>query len=141
MRLVKFIISVKFYRRKNRISQHFIYNGSKRDLKYIKSPQYTLFNKFREETIKRSLSIYNKYDFLNYSEEEDRVILRFISNKKEKLTPYYFTIFAFAPPFPGCIYCKYKKKENDVFFYCDFKQKAFSKNLKTCRFFRQREGI
>lgn len=139
MRLIKFIISVKFYHRGNKTLQHFIYNGNKRDLKYIKSLQYSLFDKFREETIKKSLSSNNGYDFLNYTEKEDRVILRFANSKKEKLIPYYFTIFAFAPPFPGCVYCKYKQKENGIFFYCDFKQKTFSKNLKSCKFFRQRE--
>ena len=139
MRLVKFIISVKFYRRKNKVFQHFIYNGDKKDLKYIKSPQYSLFNNFRKRTQKQALSSYSEYEFLNIVEENDRLIFKFIAKKKQKLVPYYFVVSSFAPPFPGCIYCKYKKILNDVFFYCDFKQKTFSKNLKSCRFFKQRE--
>ena len=77
--------------------------------------------------------------WINIVEENDRLIFKFIAKKKQKLVPYYFVVSSFAPPFPGCIYCKYKKILNDVFFYCDFKQKTFSKNLKSCRFFKQRE--
>jgi hypothetical protein len=57
---------------------------------------------------------------------------------KYDLKNFIFKLVDYVPPNPGCAFCVHKKNDDGTFFYCDKKEKTLSKELKTCKVFRQR---
>ena len=52
---------------------------------------------------------------------------------------HFFTLASFVAPSASCQYCVFKQEKNEMFFYCDKKEKDFVKEFKNCQFFRQKE--
>lgn len=126
--------------RDNLIYQIFRYD--KKLLKYLTDSSYILYNKFEKKL--RDLSIFVEgIDFVKRINDKGEVILVYEIVSQEAVkqidkTRKSFKIVDFTPPNPGCAFCIYKKVLNEDFFYCEYKEKTMSKEIKTCRYFKQK---
>lgn len=132
MTLLEVLISVKFFRRGDKIFQHFIFGTDRKIKKYLLDPRYKIHHRFKEKVLENSA----RSNFLNKREEQDRVVLEFENNNR-RLENYYFTLSEFISNNPGCFYCVYKT-EHDKIIYCEFMQKYLDKERKNCGFFREK---
>lgn len=134
---IESLISIKFFKRKNKIYQHFIFT-KKKDLKYLRDKRYTLYDKLESKIKGCSLNL----NFLQRREENDRVVLEYYTEEEVNLPDsYFFVIAGFAPPTPGCEYCIYRVNQNGSGFFCNYKQKYLTNKLKSCKFFKQSHNL
>lgn len=130
-KLVEILITVKYFRRNNKIFQHFIY-----DSKYING-KYLIYYKFLDKI--KSLSLIS--EFLAKRVEKDRIVLEW-ADIDEKPKNFFFVLNNHVPPFDGCDYCRllHKKEGFVIFFSCSFQNnKLMNRRLKSCRFFQEKE--
>lgn len=145
MKLIKHIeiyISVKYFYRKNKVFQHFIFISKKSNFKYLKDSKYLLYDKLHNKIHQLSLTNKNCI-FLNKREEENKIVLEFEDNTGSEYEEFYFTLSDFIPPNTGCAFCIYKKESRDKdIHYCEFQNnKIYTKDLKRCRYFKQKKII
>ncbi len=127
-KFIEIPIAVKFYRRKNKIFQHFMFSKYK---KYL-DDRYFIYHKLISKV--QSLALKDCI-FLGRRGEEDRIVLEFEGEKKPD--NFFFVLAEFVPPTSGCDFCKYKDGE-ELFFICVFQNnKSMSRILKSCRFFKE----
>jgi len=144
VKTIEALISVKFFQRGEKIFQHFIVEKKRGASKYILDKRFLVNDKFEEKIKILSLSFKNSdnYNFIERRDEDDRVVLQFLSKETIYQKNYYFVIPGFVPTSSGCEACKYRNDNGDgISFYCDYKQKTFTHKLKNCQFFRQKEDL
>jgi len=115
--------------------------------KYLLDNRFSVYYRLKDKIEIFSLS--NKSDnyiFLDKKVEDNKIILEFKIVDESKIVcilSVNFVISGFVPKNAGCDYCKYRKvlENNDVFFYCLFKEKTLTKKIKNCQFFRQIDGL
>jgi|GEM_PF-4325031 hypothetical protein len=135
--MTEILISERFYKRSNKIFQHFIYD--KKMSKCLLDERYKIHEIFEAKIKEKALSLY----FIQRREEKDRIILEYeITEEFEKPSNSYFVVAYEIPKYPGCDFCKFRQQckecsKNSPFIYCEYKQKTLSHKLKTCKFFRQ----
>lgn len=102
---------------------------------------YLLYDKF-EIKLRQHSFFQEGITFLQRINDEGMVILVYaIENPNVKIdkTRKMFTLADFVPPTNGCAFCRYKKNIDENFFYCEYKEKTMAKELKKCRYFKQRQ--
>jgi hypothetical protein len=136
---VEVLIAVKYYRRSNKLFQHFCFEGEK-NKKYILDPRYILRNDF-EEKIKELM--YDKGVFINRRDEKDKVVLEYeLAEVYDLPMGFFFKIAGFIPNSFTCIHCTYpieQKDRQEEVLICSFQSnKIINKEVKNCKYFRQR---
>ena len=143
IKTIEALVSVKFIQRNNKIFQHFIVEKKKGVSKYLLDTRFLVHDKLEEKIKALSLSfISNEYSFIERRDEEDRIVLEFLTESNNKWKNYYFVVPGFVPKTAGCEACKFRQDNPDgISFYCEYKEKTFAHKLKNCQFFRQEEGL
>lgn len=137
-KLVKILVSVRYYYRGDKVFQHFVMQNAK---KYFKSQQYLLYYKIQKKIKSLSLSNLDGFEFLNKREESDRIVLEFSFKKKIRFLGTIFSVAEFVPPNPGCRYCRYREGNETEFFNCSFQNnKVMTREIIRCKYFRQEEN-
>jgi hypothetical protein len=136
-KLVEILISVRFYRRGDKLFQHFQY-GKQRNTKYILDPRYLMKQLFNEKVIEYSLARNSDYEYLEKRDEEGEVILVYEAEKTIIPSSFYFKVVDFIPPNPGCEFCQFKKIIDEKTICLFQNNKVIEKELKTCKLFRQK---
>lgn len=137
------LISQAFKIEGNILKQIFSFNKRDRLAKYIKDHRYLLYNKFEQKI--RDLSLGEHLYFIKRDDFDERVEIHYrLDNNSPELDEFdlkaiNFRLVDFIPPSPGCPYCKHRMDtDNDLFFFCDAKQKTLTKEIKNCKYFKQR---
>ena len=143
IKTIEGLISVKFIVRGNKIFQHFIINNKKGVKRYLTDKRYVVYDKFQEKIKSHALSQNPNFLYIERRDEDDRVVLEFITPETfKKPNNYYFVIPGFVPSTSGCEFCKFRVQDgDDTFFYCSYKEKTIANKLKNCQFFRQDEEL
>jgi hypothetical protein len=119
-----------------------IFRYDKKLTKYLTDSSYILYNKLERKL--RDLSIFiDGINFIERINDRGEVILVYEILLEEAVkqvdkTRKSFKLVDFTPPNPGCAFCVYKKNINEDFFHCEYKEKTMSKEIKTCRYFKQK---
>lgn len=122
------------------IYQKFFYD--KKFQKYLTEPNYILYNKLEAKL--RQISFYEDgIEFIKRENDKGEIVLIYeITSpdavKKIDKSRTLFKLVDFTPPNPGCAFCVYKKVLSEDFFYCEYKEKTMAKEVKTCRYFKQK---
>lgn len=135
MKEKSFTIAVKFFKRGDKIFQHFIFD---KKAKILNDNRFVLYERLRSKIREYSLSNVS-YDFLLMREEDDRVVLEF-EYKEQKQENYYFTIVGKIPNNPSCKNCIHYKKDG-ISVICSLKEKRYMKPIKACKFYKQGEEM
>jgi hypothetical protein len=137
---IEVLVSVKYYRRGNKVFQHFCFEQEK-NKKYILEPRFILQKKL-EEKIKEFA--YDKGVFLNRRDEKDKIVLEFELDEIPDLpNGFFFKVVDFTPSTFTCIYCLHSierdNKGKEELCLCAFQSnKIINKEVKNCKFFKQR---
>lgn len=143
IRLIEILISIKFFRRGNKVFQHFIY-GNQKNVKFILDSRYTTYEVFKSKLIENSLSRDPEISFLERKDLEGEIVLIYESEKTFLPQNYYFKVIDFVPPNAGCKYCifrdtKVDEKTEELKIICRFKNNLIlNKELINCKVFRQK---
>lgn len=134
---------MEFTVRDSDIIQTFSYDKRNKNKKYLLEPCYILYNKFEAKL--RELSLQNdSLSFFKRVNDEGKVdlyyyILENLDMKQIDLNRKMFKLVDFTPPNPGCEFCIFKQDlNNDLFFRCDIKNRTMSKEVKSCKVFKQK---
>lgn len=123
------------------IHQKFFYD--KKFTKYLTQPYYTLYNKLEAKL--RQISFYEDgIEFIKRENDKGEIVLIYEASsiefiKKIDRSRKIFKLVDFVPPNPGCAFCIHKKVINEDFFYCEYKEKTMTKEIKTCGYFKQKK--
>lgn len=124
----------------NYLYQKFFYD--KKYLKYLTEPYYILYNKLEAKL--RHISFYDEsVEFIKRENDKGEIVLIYEILSKEGVKKLdksrkVFKLVDFIPPNPGCAFCVYKKVLDENFFHCEYKEKIMAKEIKTCRYFKQK---
>ena len=144
MKDVEITLSLKVTKRDNNIYQKFSFNKRDKNIKFLKDKRYILCERFNNFILNNSLSSQGKFDYIEYKEQEDGVLIKYEILDEEALKNIalnkvrYKTIMDIVPDNPGCEFCIYRKKLTEVFDECEFKEKAITKHIKNCKYFKQK---
>ena len=144
MKDIEITLSLKITKREHRIYQKFSYNKRDRNTRFLRDKRYILCDRFNNFILNNSLSIKDKLEYIEYEDTDDGVLIKYeiLDETVIKDLPInkvrYKTIMDIVPDNPGCENCIYRKKLTDVFDECEFKEKAITKYLKNCKFFKQK---
>ena len=136
-RFIEILISVKCFRRGDKIYQHFQYDNQK-NIKYILDSRYLIKQLFNEKVVEYSLARDPECEYLEKREETGEVILIYETSKITIPDPFYFKVVDFIPSHPGCEFCQYKKVESNNLTCVFQNNKVLKKELISCRLFRQK---
>jgi len=136
-RLIEILISVKYFKRGDKLYQHYQYDNQK-NVKYILDPRYLIKQLFNEKVVEYSLARDPECEYLEKKEEAGEVILIYETSKTITPDSFYFKIVDFIPSHPGCEFCLYKKIENNNLTCVFQNNKVLKKELISCRLFRQK---
>jgi len=138
------LISQAFRVEDNTLKQVFSFNKRDKFVKYIKDHRYLLYNKFEQKI--RDLSLGDFLYFIKRIDLEDRVEIHYeLDANSPQLDEFdlkatNFKLVDYVPPTPGCPFCKYKvDTDNELFFFCEAKQKTLTKEIKNCKYFKQKK--
>ena len=135
---INITIAVRYIYREGKVFQHFVFQGNKRDFRYLTDPRYLVHNKLREKMGRYFLSNVRGDIFISKREEADRFVFEYETGKKEKIESDLFKIVEFVSSSPGCDGCKYARLL-DGRVYCKLKKEVFDKEKKNCKLFKQKE--
>lgn len=138
MKHLEIIIAVKFFKRIDKLFQHFIPITGKRNIHYLFDKQLIIGNEFDDAILKNALQ---NQIMLSKEEREDRVVIEYEINNPSNLKNYYITIIGDIPSNKGCLYCRYRKQIDRDSFECKAYKKIFTKNKKRCILFKQKVKI
>jgi hypothetical protein len=136
-RLIEILISVKYFRRGNKLYQHYQYDNQK-NLKYILDPRYLIKQLFNAKIVEHSLTRDLECEYIEKREETGEVILTYETTKTTTPDPFYFKVVDFIPPHPGCEFCQFKKIESNNLICVFQNNKILKKEIIVCRLFRQK---
>lgn len=135
---INITIAVRYIYREGKVFQHFVFQGNKRDFKYLTDTRYLVYNKLREKMGCYFLSSVRGDVFVSKREEADRFIFEYETDKKEKIESDLFKIVEFVPSSPGCNGCEYARPV-DSGIYCRLMKEMFDKEKKNCKLFKQKQ--
>jgi len=134
---IEILFSVEFEINENIVKQYFYFE--KKYKKYLYNPSYQFFDKIKDKLKQYSLQNEN-ISFLEKIEEENFILLIYEKSENDIIdnSKKMFKIVDYIPNNCGCKFCIYKKNLTEDFFYCNFKERTMSRELKTCRYFKQK---
>lgn len=139
------LISLQYQITKEKIIQSFVYNKRDKWVKKLKDPRYLIYDKFENKIRQESLSqkLVGVIEFNKRIDNEDSVVIEYniIDNNRIEHCNFLQTNFKlvdFIPPYPGCSFCIYKNKLDNVYFKCELKNKIYTDDLKNCKYFKQK---
>lgn len=105
---------------------------------------YILYDKFETKLREYSFSNYEGIVFYHRINDDNVVTLKHEIEdenalKKIDTSRKVFKIVDFVPPTNGCAFCKFKKEIDNNFFYCAFYERTKTKEIKKCKYFKQRK--
>lgn len=137
VRSIEVLISVKFKKKENIITQTFEFQTNDKVLKFVLDKRFEIYNKTQSKI--RELMLSNltcNALFLNKIEDENKIIFQFEIIEeidKKLLINYYHVVPSFLPPNTGCIFCANYSEGN----FCIVKNKTILQPLKKCVVFKQ----
>ncbi len=134
VRNLKITIQVKFYKKENKVYQHFIFTNIK-DKKYYEDNRFSIYYKIKKRFKELSLENYG-FSLDEINEQEDRVIFILLGENEYPFSSYYNTINDFIAPSASCDYCIYLNGEK-----CEKMNKILLKKKKNCMLFNQKENL
>lgn len=141
VRSIEILISIKFKKKEDLITQTFDFQVDKKLLKYIFDKRFEIYEKIQDKI--RDLILINltdKVEFVSKTEDENKIIFQFHILEdidKKMLINYYHVIPSFLPPNPGCLYCSNYTDEK----FCIEKNKTILQPIKKCIVFHQKERL
>lgn len=143
-RKIEIMFSERYYVKDNTIEQHFSFNKRNKDKRFFLQHFFLLYDRFEKKLIEKLLTIPGKIEFSYRLDLEDKIVLvytkiggvdtSFLKNK-------HFVMTDIVPDYRGCSFCIHKVETDSIFFYCDKKDKNFTNDVKTCKFFKQKNML
>lgn len=141
VRSVEVLISVKFKRKENIITQTFEFQTSDKILKFVLDKRFEIYNKTQSKIRDLMLSNFtDKVFYVSNTEDENKIIFQFEVLEeidKKLLINYYHVVPSFLPPNTGCIFCANYTEEH----FCTVKNKTILQPLKKCVVFKQLDKL
>lgn len=130
---IEILITCNISKEKDNIIQTFSFD--KKFIKYLTNPMYLLYDKIERKIREKGLD----FIFSNRINDGNKIILIYEADSDDEIKKsFMFKIVDFIPPTNGCEFCKYKEIKNEMFSYCELKNRTLTRDIKKCSFFKQK---
>jgi len=137
---INITVAVRYIYREGKVFQHFVFQGNKKNFKYLKDSRFLVYNKLQEKMGHYFLTKSRGDVFVSKREEDDRIIYEYLTENREKLECNLFKIVEFVPSSPGCNGCEYcRNNTENEFIYCGLMREVIDKGKKNCKLFKQKQ--
>lgn len=142
IRSVEVLIKVKFSEKGGKIQQQFFIESG-RNSQALRDSRFSVYDKLENKIKELNLEgLYPQgFSFLERVDSEDKITLIYNILDKVELENYYFIIAGFIPKNTGCYYCEFNRNCVESQIPCEKKGKIIPKALRSCLFFRERNGL
>jgi hypothetical protein len=122
------------------VVQHFAF----KDSKYIHNPSYILHTKFEKKLAENAISYDPDMIFKDMTRNNNRVSITYSVHKSfnfKTLKPKFYKVVGVVPDNEGCRFCRFHEKKKGLYGTCTFQEKDLVREVKSCRFFKQKKSI